>query len=48
MGVDHEDPGPDENEFDDETEDDSVVVAFLVPVDRDHQEMAAIPPELQS
>ncbi|WP_201838365.1 hypothetical protein [Microvirga zambiensis] len=42
------DPGLDENEFDDETEDDSVFVAFLVPVDHNHEEMAAIPPELQS
>jgi hypothetical protein len=43
-----DDPGLDGTKFDDEAEDDSVFVAFLVPVDHNHEEMAAIPPELQS
>jgi hypothetical protein len=37
-----------EFDVDDEDDGDGVFVTFLVPVDHDHEEMAAIPPELQS
>ena len=41
-------PDADVDDFDDEAEDDGVFVAFLVPVDHDHEEISAIPPQLQS
>jgi hypothetical protein len=37
-----------DDDFDDEGEDDGLFVTFLVPIDHDHEDVAAIPPELQS
>ena len=37
-----------DDEEEDEVDGDGVFVTFLVPVDHDHEQMAAIPPELQS
>ena len=37
-----------DDEDEDEDDGDGVFVTFLVPVDHDHEQMAAIPPELQS
>ncbi len=37
-----------DDEDEDEDDGDGVFVTFLVPVDHDHEEMSAIPPELQS
>jgi hypothetical protein len=40
---------PEFDEDDDEDEeDDGVFVTFLVPIDHDHEEMSAVPPELWS
>jgi len=36
-----------DEDFDDEA-DDGLFVTFLVPIDHDHEETSAIPPELQS
>jgi hypothetical protein len=41
-------PDPDVDDFDDEAEDDSVFVTFLVRVDHDHEATSAVPPQLQS
>ncbi|WP_134499665.1 hypothetical protein [Microvirga pakistanensis] len=37
-----------DDDEEDENDGDGVFVTFLVPVDHDHEEMSAIPPELQS
>ena len=42
-------PDFDVNDDDEEEEDgDGVFVTFLVPIDHDHEEISAIPPQLQS
>ncbi len=35
-----------DEDLDDEDEEDSLSVAFLVPVDHDHEDVSAIPPQL--
>jgi len=41
-------PDSGRDDFDDEAEDDSVFVTFLVRVDHDHEATSAVPPQLQS
>ena len=38
----------DGDDDDDEEDSDGVFVTFLVPIDHDHEEISAIPPQLQS
>jgi hypothetical protein len=35
-------------DMEDEAGDDYVFVTFLVPIDHDHEEVSAVPPQLQS
>jgi len=41
-----EGPGPGVDDFSEEEAEDAVFVTFLVPVDHDHDETSAIPPQL--
>jgi len=41
-------PEFDVDDDDEDEEDDGVFVTFLVPIDHDHEETLAVPPELQS
>jgi len=41
-------PEFDVDDDDEEEEDDGVFLTFLVPIDHDHEETSAVPPELQS
>jgi hypothetical protein len=40
-------PGLDDD-YDDEEDEDGLFVTFLVPVDHDHEDISAVPPQLQS
>ncbi|WP_162820550.1 hypothetical protein [Microvirga calopogonii] len=46
--LDVDDDDDDDDDDEDEEDGDGVFVTFLVPIDHDHDEMANIPPELQS
>jgi hypothetical protein len=37
-----------DDDFEDEEDDDGLFVTFLVPIDHDHEETSAVPPQLQN